>query len=161
MPWLALLTNRLTYIIAAFALCCAALAVQTTRLKWVQAEYATFQASTAKEAADAKVRAAQEAARHAQNAQEVLDDLQTRNAALSARYERLRQSAADSHSVPPLSSAAPVLSACHSDAGKPDPNIGRLDALEEEILGIAAKADRELAKYAALWKLQQENAAKQ
>ena len=149
MPWLALLTNRWTYVIAAFALCCAALGIQTTRLKWVQAEYATFQAAVAKEAADAKVRNAQIAAGQAQAAQEVLDDLQTRHAALGARYASLRASAG-SRTVSAIPGASGQSSACPGSASESDTLTRCLAATEW--------GDRELAKYAELWKLWRQNA---
>ncbi len=152
MPWLTLLTNRWTWIIAAFALCCAALGIQTTRLKWVQAEYATFQASVAKEAADAKVAAARQEALHAINAQEAIDALQTRNVALGARYERLRAN-------PPR---CPV-SAVPGAAEQPGPVAG--STVEPDPLARCLRAvewgDKELAKYASLWNDWKANAAKQ
>ena len=150
MPWLALLTNRWTWIIAAFALCCAAVGVQTMRLKLVQAEYATFQAAVAKEAADAKVKAAQVVAQQALAAQEVLSDLQTRHDALSARYASLRARSGSSP-VPALPGAAP----------SPSPVAGgsiESDA-DARCVAVLETADREIAKYVELWRLEKKNSA--
>ena len=152
MPWLALLTNRWTWIAAAFAAVGVYAAVQHIGWSLTKAEYSTFQASVAKEAADAKVRNAQIATGQAQAVQEVLDDLQTRHAALGARYASLR-ARAGSGAMPALSGAPGQPSACPRDAGEPD-TLTRC-------LAAAEWGDRELAKYAELWKLWKVNAAKQ
>ena len=152
MPFLALLTNKWTYVIAAFALCCAALAVQTTRLKWVQAEYATSQASVAKEAADAKVAAARQEALHAINAQEAIDALQTRHDALSARYAVLR--------ARPAGGTVPALPGAPASPG-PSPGSAEVSDATTRCLAALEWGDGQLAKFAELWRLQQANAAKQ
>ena len=152
MPWLSIALNKWTWVAIAFGILAFYAAVQHIGWQATKAEYATFQASVAKEAADAKVRNAQEAARHAQAAQEVLDDLQTRHAALGARYASLR-ARAGSGAVPALPGATGQPSACPRDAGEPD-TLTRC-------LAAAEWGDRELAKYAELWKLWKVNAAKQ
>ena len=125
-------------------------AVQRVEKEHVQAEFAQFKADVESEAAKAKVRNAQEALRQAQSAQEVVDDLQNRNAYLSARYDRLRASRASSSSVPPISSAPEVTVSLPGSLEQPDPTLGCLQALEW--------GDRELSKYAELWRLQEKNA---
>ena len=152
MPWLALLTNRWTWIAAAFAALGAYAAVQHIGWQATKAEYAQFRADVESEAAKAQVRNAQEVASHAQNAQEALDDLQTRHAALGARYASLRASSG-SRPVSALPGAAPGPSACPGGAAESAAHVRCLTAAEW--------GDRELAKYAELWKLWKANAAKQ
>ena len=153
MPWLAIATNKWTWITIAFGALASYAAVQHIGWSLTKAEYATFQAAVAKEAADAKVRNAQIAAGHAQAAQEVLDDLQTRYAALNARYASLRQSASPGGSpVPALSD--PSATPGPSPAGQPD-TAARCVA---ETLAVLEIGDRELAKYRELWELGQRNA---
>ena len=158
MPWALLADLRVLLGIALIATAGYA-AVQKNRLAMCKAEFAQYQADVDREASAARVRAAQEARRHALNAQEVLDDLQTRHTALAARYSRLRDTKAGSGGLPALSSAAPVLSACATDTGKPDASAGFLDALERRVAEVLEAGDRELGKYVQLWRLQQKNAA--
>lgn len=127
--------------------------VQSLRVDQIKAEYAQFRADVESEAAKAKVAAAQEAARQAQAAQEVLSDLQTRNASLSARYERLRRDSAGSSPVPPVSSTATSVAAC--SCGQPDTPTRFVP--EGRCLAALEAGDRELAKYRELWRLQEKN----
>jgi len=135
----------------------AAVAVQELRVRWIKSEFVTYRAEIERQIAENKVRNAQEVARQALNQKEALDALQGRFNALNARYKRLRDSASPS-GVPALSSAAPVLSACPGDVGKPDSLAGRLEQMESAVLGILEKGDREIAKYVELWRLQKRNA---
>lgn len=158
MPWAIFLDYR-AWLVAAIVGLGIYAAVQRLEKENCKAEFAQFRADVESEAAKAKVKAAQEAAQQAQHAQEALDDLSTRNAALSARYERLRNSKPDSGQVPSLSSAAPSLGACRGEPNQPDPLIGRLDEIEGRFLAVLAKGDTEIAKYVELYRLEQENAA--
>lgn len=159
MPWTLLLDYRAWLVAAIVALGIYA-AVQRLEKERVKVEFAQFRADVESEAAKAKVRAAQEATRQAQHAQEALDDLTTRNAALSARYERLRHANASSDPVPGLSSAAASLGACRGEPSQPDPAIGLLDQIEERVLAVLAKGDTEIAKLVELYRLEQANAAR-
>lgn len=129
--------------------------IQSVRVDQIKAEYAQFRADVESEAAKAKVAAAQEAARQAQNAQEVLSDLQTRNAALNARYERLRRASAGSNPVPAVPITAPSPQAC--SCGQPDAATGFVP--EGRCLAALEAGDREIAKYRELWELQIRNSA--
>ncbi len=144
MPWLLLLRSPWTYVAAAFGVLTFYAAVQHIGWQATKAEYAQFRADVESESAKAQVAAAQEVARHAQNAQEVLDDLQTRHAALGARYASLRASAG-SRPVSAVPGAAPSPGACPGSAAESDALVRCLTAAEW--------GDRELAKYAELWKL--------
>lgn len=134
-------------------------AVQRLGRQQVEAEFAQFRADVQAEAAAASVRAAQEAARRAQNAQETIDALQARNAALSARYKRLRDAKPSPGGVPDLSTAAPVLSSCGPKHIEPDATARFLGAVESALIGILEAGDAEIAKYVQLWALQQKNAS--
>lgn len=133
-------------------------AVQTGRLDHEKAAFALFRAETAKVAAEAQARNAQERAREAQNATEVLSDLQTRHAALGARYVKLRDGSGSGR-MPDLASAAARLGSCGPKSLQPDPTARFLGTLESEITGILEAGDLEIAKYVELWALQQKNAA--
>ena len=109
MPWLAIATNKWTWISIAFGILTAYAATQHIGWQASKAELAQFRADTERLAAEAKVKNAQEAARHAQDAQEALDDLQTSYDALNARYASLRRSSPGRGGVPGLASAAQSL----------------------------------------------------
>ena len=160
MPWAILLDLR---VLLGAALIATGLYAATQRIakEQVKSEFAQYRAEVESAAAASRVRAAQEAARQAHASQEALDALQTRYAALDRRYRVLRTSAPGTVPVPSLGSAATLLGSCPPVPGQPDPDIGRLDALEAGILEITAKADRELAKYVELWRLDQAKAARQ
>jgi len=149
MPW-ALLLDLRVLLGAALVATGVYAKVQTVRMEQAKAEFAQFRADVESEAAKSKVAAAQEAARQAQAAQEVLSDLQTRNAALSARYERLRRAQASSSPVPAVPGPAPspgtvALGPVESDA-------------DARCVAVLETADREIAKYRELWELQLRNA---
>lgn len=129
-------------------------AVTKIRLEHVKAQYAQYRAEVAATAAEAEVRTAQVVAEHAHNAQEVLDDLQTRNTALAARYQRLRDAGTGGRIVPAVSVAAAIVAA--EPAGQPDA-AARCVA---ETLAVLELGDRELAKYRELWELGQRNTEK-
>ena len=152
MPWLLLLKSPWTWGAVAFAAISGYAAVQHIGWQATKAEYVTFQATVAKEAADAKVAAARQEALQATNAQEAIDALSTRNAALSRAYASLRARPGSS-GVPKVPGTTAVAIAIAGSPGQPDPAAGCLEALEW--------GDRELSKYAELWRLQQANAAKQ
>ncbi len=152
MPWLSLALNKWTWIAIAFGILGAYAAVQHIGWQASKAEYATFQASVAKEAADAKVSAARQEALQAQHATEVLSDLQTRHDALSARYASLR-ARSGSGGMSQVPGAAPSPGPVAGSPPVTDPDARCLAVLET--------ADRELGKYAELWRLQEANAAKQ
>ena len=148
MPWALLLDLRVLLGIALVATGIYA-KVQTVRMEQAKAEFAQFRADVESEAAKSKVAAAQEAARQAQNAQEVLSDLQARNAALNARYERLRRTSAGSIPVPTVS----------SPTASPSPISGSPQESDADARCVAVleTADREIAKYRELWELQLRN----
>lgn len=150
MPWLLLLRSPWTYVAAVFIALSGYAAVQHIGWQASKAEFAQFQAATEKLAAEAKVRNAQEAAQQARNAQEALDDLQTRNAALSARYAILR--ARPGGSGVPQAGTGPAL---------PSPVAGSPVESDADARCMAALewGDEELAKYAELWRLQEKNTA--
>lgn len=151
MPCLLLLKSPWTYVAVAFALLGSYAAVQHIGWQASKAELAQFRADVESEGAKAKVAAAQAAAQQAQHEQEALDDLQTRNAALSARYASLRAHPG-SRPVSALPEAAAVVSTGPVSALQPDPDAGCLAAFEW--------ADQQLAKYAEVWRLELANAAK-
>ena len=153
MPWLAIATNKWTWIAVAFGILTAYAATQHIGWQNTKAEYAQFRADTERLAAEAKVKNAQEAARHAQDAQEALDDLQTSYDALNARYASLRRSSPGRGGVPGLASAATSLSSC--PVAQPDAASGRLADLEARVVTILESGDREIAKYRQLWELEQ------
>lgn len=129
-------------------------AVMKMRFEHVSAEYAQHRAQVAAVAAEAEVRNAHAALEHEKNAREVLDDLQTRLDAVSARYERLRKpTGGSSGSVPATTGAAPALGAGLS-SGQPDA-VARCVADAQEVLELG---DREIAKYRELWELGVKNA---
>ena len=146
--WLSLLMDIRVWLAAALIAAGIYAKVQTVRVAEIKAEYAKFRADVETEAAKAKVAAAQEQVRTALNAQEVLSDLQTRNAALRARYDRLRASAGSG--VLPAVSCSPA--GPGPVAGSPqerDPDARCLSALQW--------GDQELTKYRGLWELQLRN----
>lgn len=151
MPWALLLDLR---VLLGIALIGMALYAKVQNLGWqhCQAEYAQFQADVESEAAKAKVAAARESLRRSENAQEVLSALQTRYAALDARYRVLRSSAG-SGPVPALPDAAP--SAPTITTGQPD--AASRPVPQESCLAALEAGDRELAKYRQLWNLQLKN----
>lgn len=150
MPWLAIATNKWTWIAIAFGVLGVYAAVQHMGWEAAKARYVTLEAETAKLAAEAKVKNAQERARIAQNATEAISALQTSHDAIAARYERLRKSSASSSRVPTCPSAATSPGAGSGDPVKPDPIAGCLAALQW--------GDRELAKFRELWLLDNKNA---
>lgn len=158
MPWALLIDWRAWLAVGIGALVVYA-AVQRAEKEHVQAEFAQYRADVESAAAKAKVQAAQEEAAHAKHAQEALDDLQARNAAISAAYQRLLHAKPSGRPVPRLSDAAPVLGACPGKPDEPDPAIGRLDEIEGRVLEVLAKGDAEIAKYVELYRLEQANAA--
>ena len=154
-----LLLSPWTWVAAAFAALGIFAAVQTGRLASEKTEFAQFRADVATQAAAARVRNALEVARINANATEVLSDLQTRHAALSARYQRLRANPGSS-GVPPLAAAAPILSSCDPKHLQSDAAARFLGALEGEINGILEAGDGEIAKYVQLWGLDVKNSTK-
>jgi hypothetical protein len=158
MPWALLLDLRVW--LAGLAIGAGIYAaVQRMEKERCQATFAQFRADVESEAAKAKVAAARREALQATNAQEALDDLQARNAALSARYERLRHAKPGSGPVPSLSDAAKGACPERGEPGEPDPLIGLLDQVEERVIAVLAKGDDEIAKYVELYRLEQANAA--
>lgn len=145
-PSLALLLNPRLWVSVAFAAIGLYAAMQHIGWQAAKADFAQFRADTESLAADAKVRNAQEAARRTQNTQEALDDLQTRNDALAARYASLRNAGGRQL---PSDPAAPA-KACSRPAGESDAAARCLAVLEA--------GDREIAKYKELWDLGFKNA---
>ena len=154
--WMSLLLDIRVWLAAALIATGIYAKVQSVRVTEIKAEYAQFRADVESEAAKAKVAAAREALRRTENATEVLSDLQTRHAALNARYRVLRTSAGSSP-VPTLSEAAASLGSCPGDTGKPDANARLLAEVEARVTEILETGDRELAKYRELWELQLRN----
>ena len=159
MPWLLILRSPWTWVALAMLGLGAWAQIQSLRLRECKAEFAQFRADTERLGAEAKVRNAQEAARQALAAQEVLDDLQTRHDALSARYASLSVRPGGRR-VPSLPDAAPSLSACPGKPEQPDATTRFLVEVESRIIAITEAGDREIAKYVELWKLEQANAQK-
>ncbi len=148
MPWTLLLDLRV--LLGAALIATAIFAkVQSVRVDACKAEFAQFRADVESEAAKATVMNAQEATRQAQAATEVLSDLQTRYAALNARYHVLRTSSG-SGPVPTVPTAAPSPSPVAGGAEVADANARCMAVLEI--------ADREIAKYLELWSLWLRNA---
>ena len=125
-------------------------AVQRVEKEKVQAEFAQFKADVESEAAKAKVAAARTEALQATHAQEALDGLQTRLDAVSVAYKRLQHASPGSSTVSSIPSAPEVTVSIPGSLEQPDPPLGCLQALEW--------GDRELSKYAELWRLQEKNA---
>jgi hypothetical protein len=148
--WLTLLMDIRVWLGAALVATGIYAKVQTVRMEEAKAEYAQFRADVESEAAKAKVVAAQEATRQAQAAQEVLSDLQTRNDALSTRYERLRRDSARSSPVSAVPGTATSPSPVASSPVESDADARCVAVLEQ--------ADKELAKFRELWELQLRNA---
>ena len=148
MPWALLLDLR---VLLGAALIATGIYAKVQNLEKQQAEtnLAQFRADVESEAAKAKVAAAREALRHAENTTEVISGLQTDNAALRARYDRLRASAG-SRTVSAIPGASGQPSACPGGTVESDTLTRCLAATEW--------GDRELAKYAELWKLWRQNA---
>ena len=148
MPWTPLLDLRVMLGIALLA-AGAYGAVQRIEKEKVKAEFAQFRADVETEAAKAKVRNAQIAVQQAQAAQEVLGDLQTRLDRANAVYASLRASASR-RTVPALPSTPP----------SPSPVAGSLEQPYADARCMAALewGDREMSKYAELWRLEQKNA---
>jgi hypothetical protein len=131
--------------------------IQEVRIRWVKSDFQTYQLNIEKQVADNKTKAALETARMAQNASDSLQALQTRLDRVNRAYSLLRKRGG-SPAVPALSSAAPDLSSCPGNDGKPDALAKSLERVEEGILGVLEEGDRELSKYVELWKLEQQNA---
>lgn len=157
MPWTLLLDWRV-WAGASFVALGLYAAVQRLEKERAEVALEQFKAVTEREAAAAKVAAARQEALQAMHAQEVLDGLQTRYAALDARYKRLRADA-DSRPVPTLSDAAAILGPCPFDISKPNPAPGFLAEIEGRVTSVLEEGDRELAKYRQLWELQLRNSA--
>ncbi len=147
MPWSLLLDLRVILGIALIATGVYA-KIQTVRMEQAKAEYAQFRADVESEAAKAKVAAAQEATRQAQAAQEVLSDLQARNDALRARYDRLR-AGSGSRPVPTIPGPAAGSSPVAGITQESDADARCVAAIEA--------ADREIGKFVELWRLQIRN----
>lgn len=125
-------------------------AVMKLRFEHTKAEYTQYRAEVSAAAAEAEIRNANVAIQEAKNAQEALDDMQTRYVALDARYKRVRNTSASSGVMPAVSSATAIV------ASEP---AGQSDAATR-CLAILEIGDRELAKYRALWTLEERNASK-
>lgn len=125
-------------------------AVMKIRFEHTKAEYTQYRAEVSATAAEAEIRNAHVVVQEAKNAQEALDDLQTRYVALDVRYKRVRNTSSSSGVVPTVSGAAAIAA--------PEP-AGQSDAATR-CLAVLEIGDRELAKYRALWTLDENNAAK-
>ena len=153
MPWLLILRSPWTYAAAALVAMGAYAAVQHIGWKLEKANFAQFRAQVASEAAEAEARNAHVALQQELNTQEAIDDLQTRYAALNARYASLRQSASPSGSpVPAL--PGPSATPSPGPTGQPDA-AARCVADAQAVLELG---DRELAKYRELWELERKQA---
>lgn len=153
--WLLILKSPLAWMGAALLAVSAYAAVQHTRLGWCQANFAQFRADVQSEAAKAQVRNAEVALQQEQAAMEALDDLQTRNDALRARYDRLRKSASPgSGPVPADPGTAPAAGSGLTRQPDPAPRC----VPEGRVLAVLEAGDRELAKYRELWELAVRNA---
>jgi hypothetical protein len=159
MPWL-LLRSPWTWVLVAFAGLVFYAALQHIGWASCRAEFAQFRVDTERLGNEAKAKAAQEVASQAQHAKEARDDLQARNAALGASYERLRHASSGGRRVQSLSGAASSLSACPGKPDQPDTAAGFLAQVEGRVTAILEAGDREIAKYVELWKLEQANAQK-
>ncbi len=159
MPWALLLDLRVLLGAALVATGIYA-AVQRLEKQQCEAKFAQFRADVESAAAKAKVEAAKERARMAQNAQEALDGLQVRLNAANRAYASVRNARPGSGAVPSLSAAAPKPQSCPGQPEQPDATAGLLAEVESRVTAILEAGDREIAKYAELWKLQQANAAK-
>ena len=156
MPWLLLLRSPLAWAGLALVLVSGYAAVQHVGWSLEKAAFAQFRADTERLGAEARVKNALQAAQNERNAQEALSDLQTRYAALGARYAVLRSNSNPGGGrVPDLASAAPSLGACPGDAQKPDAAVRRLADLEGRVVEILRAGDTELAKHRELWELGQ------
>jgi hypothetical protein len=114
-------------------------AVQRLEKERAKAEFAQFRADVESEAAKAKVSCGSQEALQATHAQEALDDLTTRNAALSARYERLRHANAGSGAVPSLSSAAKrALAPAEESLASPTPLLDAWTRSKDRVLAVLA-----------------------
>ena len=143
MTWV--LANYRILIVGAIVL---ALGVQTWRLDRYQQEYSNFKvtiealgrAQKAKLEEDAKFN--NEVTNETIAAKDrAISDLSTRYAAARKRlYERSR-----SGGVPQAAPPATIVAACEGGSAE------RLADLEARILDLLERADREIAKYAALW----------
>ena len=125
-------------------------AVQRVEKEHVQAEFAQFKADVESEAAKAKVAAARTEALQATHAQEALDGLQTRLDAVSVAYKRLQHASPGSSTVSSIPSAPEVTVSIPGSPPESDTLARCISTLEW--------GDKELAKYAELWRLQEKNA---
>lgn len=159
MPWALLLDYR-AWLAVAFAALAVYAAAQRAGKEHYKAELAQYRADVESEAAKDKVRAAREAAQQALNAQGAIDDLQARNAALSAAYERLRHAKPRSSPVPAVPAAPAVLGPVARSDVESDADARCVAKSEAIILGVLEAGDKELAKFTELYRLEQANAAK-
>lgn len=148
MPWLLLLKSPWTYVAIAFAALASYAAVQHLGWQESKAEFAQFRADTEHLAAEAKVKNAQIALQQAHAAQEALDDLQTRNATLNDAYASLRARSGRG-GVPKAGTVPTVLSTVQGSSFESD--------ADARCLAVIETADRELAKFSELWRLQEKN----
>ena len=114
----------------------------------LQASYEAFKAKVASEGKLAEERYKAELARQERVAHERYAALQKSHSDIESRYRRLRDNPS-SGPVPPLSSAAPGLSACAPNDS--DAVARRLAQLETGILELSEWGDKEIAKYVELW----------
>ena len=147
--WLSLLMDMRVWLGAALIAVGIYAKVQNLEKQQAQATLDQFRADVESEAAKSKVAAAQEAARQSQAAQEVLGDLQTRYAALNARYRGLRDHPAGSGIVPAVPEATTGTS--------PIAGSSEVADADARCLAVLETADREIVKYRALWELQLRN----
>ena len=129
------------------------LGIQTWRLDRCQTKFEEFRISTealgraqkAKNEADAKFN--QEVVNETIAAKDAaISDLSTRYAAARKLLNRPRGG-----SVQPTTPPATIVAACESEGGSAE----RLADLEARILDLLERADKELAKYNALWEWSQ------
>ena len=153
MPWLLLLRSPLAWAGLALVFVSGYAAVQHIGWKSCKADYATFRAQVASLAVEAEARTAAQEALQAMHAEEAVHDLQTRLDAVSVAYKRLQHRPDGSGAVPNLPSTPGSPSAGPRDSGESD--------ADARCLAVIEKADRELSKFAEIWKLQQRNAAAQ
>lgn len=132
-----------------------AIKVQSSRLASCRQEYELFKVQV-EAIGKAQIAANKlEALRREGIVKGALYDYQKRLGGLAADYQRVRADIAGRGSVSALSNAAPAI--C---AGTDPDTAGILARMEAGILGILETGDAEIAKYRALWQVNQETAAK-
>lgn len=140
-----------------FGVMLAAIGVQELRVRWIKSDFEAYRVEIERQVAQNRLQNAQEQARIERNGKEALDALQTRYAALNARYRVLRKSSSAPR-VPSAVEALGIAQSCPGEPDKPNPAVGQVERLERGVEEILEFGDREIAKYVELWKLQQENA---